>query len=157
MSLCISQTNIITNQQGGNQLIGLCFADDTGTPCNPQEANSCFDGVCIDRLINNNVLEGRCTLRCLSSSDCAPDHACGAKLFNVDGQTQVLNVCIPVGDFCEGTGPNAADQCFSGVCLTDDMDNNRGYCSSFCTNDSLCPSSWECVSVDAENSVCLPR
>lgn len=154
-SFCISPQQIITNQPRGNELIGLCFADDTGVSCNPLAPNNCFDGVCVDRRINNQV-SGQCTLRCQVASDCLPGYGCGPRAFDVEGNTEVINVCLPVGTACQGVGSEAADQCHSGVCLTDDENNNQGVCSVFCIGQGSCPTGWACQTI-GESSVCLPQ
>ncbi len=154
-SLCIGSQHIVTNQPGGSELIGLCFADDTGVSCSPLGQNACFDGICIDRRPNNQV-EGQCSLRCQRASDCLPGYACGPKEFSVQGQAQLINVCVPVGTACQGVGIEAANQCYSGICLTDDQNNNLGLCTTLCGSNAACPAGWGCTPVDAQNSVCLP-
>jgi hypothetical protein len=143
--MCIQSYHSIVQQPGGNQLVGLCFADDTSIAC--RTPNDCFDGVCIGRIVNNQA-DFVCSIRCRGASDCPPSHACGPKEFEIEGSPQIINVCVAVGGFCQGTGIEAADMCYSGTCVTDDQDNNRGFCTTFCGNDSSCPSGWNCLDVE---------
>lgn len=139
-SLCIQSYHLVA-QNGGNAFVGLCYEDDSTQRCTT--ADDCFDGLCIGRILGQQA-DFVCSARCRAASDCLPGLACGPKDFEIDGQTVPINVCLPIGDACTGD----PDACYSGTCVTDD--NNRGYCTTFCTrdNDPACPSGWSCDAVD---------
>jgi len=142
-SFCITGDHLVTQQPGGEQLIGLCYQDDTGATCNPSVPNNCLDGLCIGRAPTGQI-EGQCTLRCHAAADCGAGMACGPKEFNVNGQAQLIDVCVPIGEICAGTGPTAADQCFSSFCVTDEG-TNVGRCTTLCVTGAECPPGWGCV------------
>ncbi len=150
-SLCIQSYHLVTRQAGGDQLIGLCYQDDTGTRCDPSQANSCFDGLCVQRA-PGGALEGICSIRCQRASDCAAGMACGPKEFQVNGQAQLIDVCVPIGEACAGVGAEAADQCYSSFCVTEE--NNIGLCTTLCADGRDCPAGWSCQDVGG-GSVCL--
>ncbi|MEO1271671.1 MAG: hypothetical protein AAFX99_26570, partial [Myxococcota bacterium] len=139
-SLCIQNYHLVTQVNGGNALVGLCFEDDTGESCNPSAPDNCFDGLCVGRQFNS---QGQCSIRCQSATDCRPGYACGPKEFAINGQPQVVNVCVPVGEFCQGTGAEAAEFCFSSFCAAGD--NNRGFCTTLCSSAASCPEGWSCI------------
>lgn len=150
-SLCIQSYHALA--QAAPEISGICFADDTGTVC--QNAGSCFDSLCLVRQDPNGGLDQRCTVRCQTSSDCLPGYGCGPVSFDTgNGQPTAINVCTPLGSTCSGSGSQAADQCFTGVCLTDD-NTNVGYCTSWCLENGACPAGWECTPVAQDASVCV--
>jgi Cys-rich repeat protein len=147
-SLCIQNYHV----QGQAGAAGLCYADDTGQSCT--SADGCFDGLCIGRLTGQGGVVRQCTIRCERASDCRVGlvelpYGCGPISFD---QGNVSNVCTPLGQTCSGA--NSADQCFTGICLTDDQ-TNVGYCSTWCVDDGNCPSGWGCLELAPEQFVCV--
>lgn len=139
-SLCIQSYHNVA-QNGGNAFVGLCYEDDSTDTC--RTADDCFDGICIGRIVQQQA-DFICSIRCRSADDCLPGLACGPKEFEINGQTVPINVCLPVGAACSGD----PDTCYSGTCVTDE--NNRGYCTTFCSqdNDPVCPEGWACTAVE---------
>lgn len=149
-SLCIQSYHSLAQQVP--EISGLCFADDTGRSC--QGPNTCFDGLCMGRINELNQADQRCTIRCQFGADCPTGYGCGAVTFGAGQTTTVLNVCVPLGGPCAGVGEQAANQCFTGICLTDDQ-TNTGYCTSWCAEDGNCAPGWRCEAVAQDASVCV--
>lgn len=137
-----------TGGTGGSNACGA--GGESGNTCNPtvddagtaQLWDPCQDSK--DCIASLTCSDERCTVECSADSDCGSAGTCSKK-----------GLCVPVvGVF--GEDCDAAEDCASRVCLTQDNEINR--CTRECSAENAdCPDGWECDNPDGKGSVCMPK
>lgn len=161
------------------QAVGDLQAGNTGGACLPNPAGTlpigqqCTDGYYYD---SSYCATGHCDLThpsapcaalCTSEADCVPSQECNIVLYattpNPEGipydrqftqpTYDAVTACYTppqAGSFGDGQPCTQAGQCRSYKCLPLIPGDGRSFCTSFCTDDSECPTSMRCK-LDATN------